>query len=354
MSKIRKVYKIILIVTATVILVFGGFFLYWDLASPQSTCASCHEIESSAAMWAESGHRNMHCKECHGSALSNGFHSLYEKGMMVVNHFAGSDEQTLRLNETQFASILENCKRCHNMEYAKWMSGGHSATYSAIFLNKKHNNAIQPNADCLRCHGMFYEGTITDLVSPIDTKGPWKILNADQAAMPVIPCLTCHEIHRKRSVSTTANYSEPNEIFYKRPAQSSPVLFYNRYEKIHVETNDLPVLKLWDKEHRIEVSDDSRQKVCVQCHAPNAFHQAGTSDDRTPRGVHEGLGCLACHDSHSNDARQSCVNCHPAISNCGLDVTTMNTTFFDKSSPHDVHFVSCIDCHTKGIPKKKT
>ncbi|HXX62253.1 MAG TPA: cytochrome c3 family protein, partial [Bacteroidota bacterium] len=81
-------------------------------------------------------------------------------------------------------------------------------------------------------------------------------------------------------------------------------------------------------------------------------HEAGTSDDRTPRGVHEGISCLACHENHSNASRSSCQNCHPAISNCQRDVTTMNTTFFDRKSPHNIHFVRCIDCHTKGIPPK--
>ena len=353
MNKIHKLLKIILLTAAVLIAVFGGFILYWDLASPQATCVSCHEIESSASLLIESGHRSMLCKECHGTAFSNGFHNLVEKGMMVVHHFSGYGKHNVRLNEDQIAAILENCKRCHGTEYAKWLSGGHSATYSAIFLNKRHNSIVQPNADCLRCHGMFYEGSIADLVSPVDIKGPWKIINPEQGTMPVIPCLTCHEIHRKGSVAVRADYSDPKNIFYKSFTLFPVALFYDRYEKIHREPGDLPELKLWEGERRVNVSDDPHQKICVQCHAPNAFHQAGSSDDRTPRGVHEGLSCLSCHANHSNDPRQSCVNCHPEISNCGLDVTKMNTTFSDKNSSHNIHSVRCADCHTKGIPRKK-
>ena len=327
--------------------------VYWDLALPQSTCASCHEIESPASMWAESGHRSMHCKECHGSAFSNGLHSLSEKGMMVVHHFVGSGEKNIRLNEVQLTSLLDNCKHCHEMEYAKWLSGGHSAPYSAIFLNEKHNKAVQQNSDCLRCHGMFYEGSIGDLISPINIKGPWKIINPNQASMPVIPCLTCHEIHRKGSIAIRADYSDPKKIFYSSPTHSSAALFYERYDKAHIEADNLPVLNLWEGKRKVNVSDDPLQRICVQCHAPNAFHQAGTSDDRTPRGIHEGLSCQSCHDTHNNDPRESCVNCHPAISNCNLDVTKMNTTFVDKNSQHNIHSVYCIDCHTKGIPRKR-
>jgi hypothetical protein len=41
------------------------------------------------------------------------------------------------------------------------------------------------------------------------------------------------------------------------------------------------------------------------------------------------------------------------MSNCGRDVETMDTTFFNKLSGHNVHFVKCADCHPKGIPAKK-
>jgi len=36
-----------------------------------------------------------------------------------------------------------------------------------------------------------------------------------------------------------------------------------------------------------------------------------------------------------------------------LNVQTMDTTFKSAKSPHNIHFVKCIDCHAKGIPKTK-
>jgi hypothetical protein len=70
-------------------------------------------------------------------------------------------------------------------------------------------------------------------------------------------------------------------------------------------------------------------------------------------GVHEGLSCLACHQGHGQKTRASCATCHPQLSNCGLNVESMDTTFKSAKSPHNIHFVKCVDCHTKGIPKKK-
>ncbi|MDD2248045.1 MAG: cytochrome c3 family protein, partial [Proteiniphilum sp.] len=107
----------------------------------------------------------------------------------------------------------------------------------------------------------------------------------------------------------------------------------------------MSTIKLYGADTLLTVSSDGVTRNCVQCHSPNAWHEAGTSDDRIPRGVHKGLSCAACHEPHSNYERNSCATCHPAISNCNLDVTQMNTTYADKNSPNNIHFVSCTDCH---------
>ena len=167
LKNLRKILNRISIILGLLLVVFIVFNVFWDTASPQTTCASCHEIESSSAVWAHSGHRSFICRECHGTVFSNGLHSLSEKGRMVIHHFTGTRLKDIGLDETQVVEMLDNCKRCHETENAKWISGGHSAPYTAIFLNVKHNSREQPNPDCLRCHGMYFEGSIQDLVSPI-------------------------------------------------------------------------------------------------------------------------------------------------------------------------------------------
>jgi len=110
---------------------------------------------------------------------------------------------------------------------------------------------------------------------------------------------------------------------------------------------------VYEGDRRVKMSPDQRQSLCYQCHAPVSTMQALSGDDRTPLGVHEGLSCLACHQKHGQSARQSCVECHPRLSNCGLDVEKMDTTFRDPKSAHNVHTVKCLDCHPKGAPPKK-
>jgi len=331
----------------------GGFYIYWSYASPQKTCQSCHEMQTNIDDWEESYHRQINCKECHGSALSSGFHSLVENGKRVIGHMAGTRTEELRLNEEQVITVVARCKGCHEAEYADWTAGGHSVTYSDIYLNETHNSVEQPHNDCMRCHGMFFEGSIKDIVTPLNIKGPWTLVDADLEDRPVIPCLACHHIHRPGLPATPPDYANPKLIASLRPTRLVNVEYYSWAEKTHFAASALPELALWEKEKQIVVSDDVRQRVCVQCHAPDAFHRAGTSDDRTPRGVHEGLSCLACHAPHKHETTQSCGNCHPALSNCGLDVKTMDTTFKDPKSVNNIHFVKCSDCHKDGRTSKR-
>jgi hypothetical protein len=343
---------IVLVIGISLLIVaisFGSFYTYWNSASPDKTCASCHEIGSAVHSLSQSGHRELHCKECHGTALSNGFHSLKEKAMMVVNHVREERVEDIRMSEAQLLDVMKNCKRCHASEFANWESGGHSATYNDIFLNETHNKTEQLNFDCLRCHGMFYEGTTSDLVAPINTQGPWNLKKQEKGNQPVIPCMACHQVHTDGDIAKNPNYSKPASVFYQRSSSVSKLSFYDRHEKVHVRSDRLPKLKLYEGERQVVVSDDHLMRNCTQCHAPNGRHEAGTSDDRTPRGVHQGLSCISCHEPHSNNARNSCIKCHPAISNCKLDVTTMNTTFANPQSPNNIHWVSCNNCHNDQI-----
>jgi hypothetical protein len=340
----------------TIIAVSGGLLLLvalflgyagWNAANPQRTCASCHEIVPSFETWQLSAHREVTCVECHGTALGNGFHSLKEKAGMVFTHVPGpvmNDE--VHLNEAQVLEVMEACIECHRSEYKGWLAGGHSASYAEIFLDETHNSLEQPYWDCLRCHGMFYDGTIYDLMEPVSMQGPWRLKDPDMLPVPTIPCLACHLVHGENAVHRRFLYmDEPEAIFYDREPRNPATGLYVRSDKLSLRADRLRKPDIYSGNRKVVTSDDPVQRLCIQCHAPAWAHQVGTSDDRTPTGVHEGVSCMACHEAHSNDSRRSCKKCHPALSNCGLDVETMNTTFLDRESPNNIHYVQCRDCH---------
>jgi hypothetical protein len=346
--------KIIITCSSLIIIVIVAFASYsrWNAASPTITCSSCHEITHAVDLWTASTHRNIACKDCHGTALSEGLHSLKEKSMMLFHHTGKLKPDDIRISEDQRLKVMERCAGCHQTEYAKWYSGGHTMNYSEVFLNPVHNKAETIYDDCLRCHGMFFDkGSVADIVEPLDQSGPWRLKDLKLSDRPAIPCFACHQVHQVGLPVIRQNLETPSSLHYSRVQRNLASFYYRR------DNTYFPVLSLTPPEINylkvsVKVSKDPNQNLCIQCHSPNAFNMAGTGDDRTPRGVHEGLSCLACHDSHSNSARASCKNCHPAISNCSLDVEKMNTTYNDQTSINNIHFVSCTDCHIKGRPVK--
>ncbi len=348
MKRIFIISSSLLLLVVALLVSYSG----WNTAPPAKTCASCHEIAHSVDLWAESTHRNTACKDCHGTALSEGVHSLKEKGAMLFQHTSKTIPDDIRSSEAQLLEVMERCTGCHQTEYAKWNSGGHAMNYSEVFLNTDHNKAEAIYDDCLRCHGMFYDnGTAVDIVEPLDTAGPWKLKNESLADRPAIPCFACHQVHQPGYPGKRQNLETPASLHYSR-MKKTLTSFYYRRDKMYFPVLSLTSQELNYQSASVKISQDPNQSLCIQCHSPNAFNMAGTSDDRTPRGVHEGISCLACHDSHSNSAIASCKNCHPAISNCKLDVEKMNTTYIDQSSKNNIHFVACTDCHVSGRPAK--
>lgn len=336
------------LLTIPLVILFLSYTL-WNSADPESSCAICHEISLSVETSQYSSHREILCVECHGTALSNGLHSLSEKTSMLLTHLSPSNKnKDISLNENQIIEIMGRCKNCHQTQFADWRSSGHSATYAEIFLNEEHNKMETPYSDCFRCHGMFFDGDISDLMDPVDNKGPWKFKTKDRANLPTMPCLTCHQIHLKNNQrSKTPTYSDPKSIFYNRKERNVPYGLYMRADKSFLRADKLLNIEITNDNNPILTSGEFSQRLCIQCHSPNYLHEAGSSDDRTPIGVHEGLACRSCHSPHSNDSKKSCDDCHPAISNCGLDVKKMNTTYLNADSPFNIHFVSCKDCHKK-------
>ena len=342
---------ILLIALLAALLILPASSVYYEYSQGKA-CARCHEIWQPYTDWHTSAHRNVPCSDCHGSVftLDAGFH--LNNIRRLADHLSGKLPERVALRTKDDFKMNERCRSCHQAEYAAWASSSHSATYAQIFLDKKHNSQQHLMDDCLRCHAMHFQGGIRDLVTPVDSTGPWHLVRPELAGRPVIPCLTCHQMHRQglplaRPAVKAANASAMEEI-----ARPSLALF-DRRELDHVPLVSLSLPQMHQGPRAVKISPDTRQALCYQCHAPLASLEVGSGDDRTPMGVHEGLSCLSCHETHGQTTRASCMNCHPRLSNCGLNVETMDTTFRSTTSPHNIHFVKCTDCHTKGVPPRR-
>ncbi len=330
-----------------------GAGLYYA-AGHGSHCADCHEMAASVSAVHGSPHYNATCTDCHEANIGT-------KLRHVRAHIFGRQPDGVHLREADVRGMMPKCQDCHQHEYASWDAGPHSATYAGIFTDPKHNAKRRLMDDCFRCHGMYFDGAVRDIVQPQNTAGPWHLTRPELADQPTIPCQSCHWIHREGNP-----LSKPSErISVAGTAVRDSLAFYDRREELHFRAATLAIPELYDGLRKLKISADPRQAVCYQCHAPrrpdtnsiaaaaNWGPQAGSGDDRTPTGVHEGLSCAACHTGHNENARASCASCHPALSNCGRDVEKMDTTFADPKSTHNIHWVKCADCHQHGIPEKK-
>jgi len=308
-----------------------GGMAYFHYGDPGDTCASCHEMSGVYSNWLASSHHSVSCRECHGGSLTLDIHAMKSHVDRIVRHFTGDPSRPVRIQERHVLALHDSCRRCHPRAWADWQASRHSTTYARILLDPDHNRTAPPSNDCLRCHGMFFQGDIKELVAAPASSGAWSLRDTARATQPAIPCLACHQVHAPADATRDS-------------------AFYDHRERTHVPAGLLPVGRILQGERAVKVSLDPRARVCVECHAPSSTRQLGSSDDRTPAGVHEGLSCADCHAPHGPASAATCRACHPSQSHCGIPVERMDTSFLSKSSAHNVHTVACADCHPAGVP----
>jgi len=318
-------------------------------------CASCHEMSAYVKVVHAAPHRTTNCMDCHEAGLAT-------KLRHIRIHLFGPIPEAIRLRNANVPAMTANCKTCHQHEFASWHAGPHSATYAQIFTDPTHNTKRVLMDDCLRCNGSYFNGSIRELVQPINTSGPWRVVPSGVANQPAMPCMTCHQVHSEGAQETRPT----SRISVADAAVGNSLAFYDRRESMHFAAASLSIPQLHDGARTVTISQDPRQGLCYQCHAPrepetgspaatNSWGpKVGSGDDRTPIGVHEGLSCVSCHDRHNENARASCKTCHPQMSHCGIEVEKMDTTYASPTSAHNIHWVKCTDCHQHGIPPVKT
>ena len=118
--------------------------------------------------------------------------------------------------------------------------------------------------DCFRCHGMYFAGSIRDLVQPQNTAGPVAHDRARLANQPAMPCGTCHWIHREGEPEI-----EAVRTHFRRGRGRSRFAGVLRPPRNHALCrNALAIPQLYDGARLVNISQDPRQALCYQCHAP--------------------------------------------------------------------------------------
>lgn len=338
MTRLRR-HRLLLVCTLIVgagVLAVPASSVYYRATAGEG-CTNCHEMRETWETWRDSSHRSVNCLECHDAR------DEVANARRAARHVSGNVPEQIRIKGIDVVKIMDRCRGCHQQEFAQWQAGPHDAALKKVFLDEKHNRQRLLMDDCLRCHGSYYEGGMRSLVTPMDTAGPWKFVDSKWAGAPAVPCYACHQIHR---------HGEPlNGAVLRAETQRPSLAHFDRREMAHVALADLPLPAMLDGERAVKMSPDPRQALCYQCHAPLNTREVASGDDRTPIGVHEGISCMACHSEHGEVTRASCATCHPKMSNCGLDVAKMDTSFRSTASKHNIHFVKCGGCHGGAAPR---
>jgi uncharacterized repeat protein (TIGR01451 family) len=264
------------------------------------------------------------------------------------------------------------CQTCHPREWNDWSHSGHAMTLSAQLTNSDHNSSELLDQTCVKCHSPEL-GTvkISDIVQPIDQKGPWKLVGqyASAGDTPSIPCLECHQPHAVTPPGLLPGMDFADEsTFYRNVAapQTTNLYIYDAFAQKYVDPQPIaPVMSLDGQP--ISVSDTRSSRVCYTCHAtdqaesnlfepntpPQGDNTVGTGDDRTLTGVHQGIPCVTCHmpgGSHTFDPMNACSQCHGATSGATASlyyVTHVQTSYTDPSlsmltgnmSPLNIHWL---------------
>jgi hypothetical protein len=341
-----------MIAALSIALVYGASYYY--TSQHGQGCASCHEMTAYTSAMHTSAHRTTTCLDCHEASLST-------KLRHIRVHLFDQPPEAIHLRDVDVLAMTASCQKCHQHEFASWHAGPHSATYAQIFADPPHNAKRRLTDDCLRCHGMHFNGAVRDLVQPTNVSGQGYLVRASLADQPTMPCMACHEMHRQGPTQSRPS----TRISVSIPPVRETLALFDRREQMHFAATLLIIPQLWDGPRSVKISPDQRQALCYQCHAPRppetdtlaaANHwgpQTGSGDDRTPIGVHEGISCFSCHTGHNESAASSCKTCHPQMSHCGLDVEKMDTTFANAKSAQNIHWLKCTDCHQHGVPKVK-
>ncbi len=206
-------------VLAAALLAVPSADLYYN-SSWGGGCARCHEIAFNYDVWRHSSHQKTNCVDCHASSVLTNLRR-------VATHFRGDVPVQVHLRAQDVDAMLPRCRKCHQQEFAQWSSGAHSMTYARMLKDPK-----KPLIDdCLRCHGMHYDGGIQQVKN-----------DASFAGRPAIPCMGCHSMHREGA---------PMDKPAKDRVRPS-VALYDRRTRVGVSVAALPLPVVYEGERRVK------------------------------------------------------------------------------------------------------
>ncbi len=193
-ARFRRFLRAVSYLLATLVCLVGVLLAYSSHyeRTHGGACASCHEIWQPYSDWHTSAHRGVPCADCHGDVftLNAGFH---------INNMRRVFAHLSWRSSRQAAPAQQRCVR-HGAALPQLPRRGirglaserRTAPATRIFFSTPITTTSKLLMDdCLRCHGMHFEGGIRDLVTPLNTVRPVaiKTRRAEKRARDSLPHL---------------------------------------------------------------------------------------------------------------------------------------------------------------------
>ncbi|MDK9698808.1 MAG: multiheme c-type cytochrome [bacterium] len=211
------------------------------------------------------------------------------------------------------------CNSCHATTVASWKTTGHYWAYDSL------DAASKAKPYCLQCHTTGYDSPANFADTSIVTRGPDRYGFDDYW-----PAQTAHDSMRLtalKNVQCEACHGPHNDVVYNRSHTPELSLMTRKvggeYSSLCVKCHDTQLAEYDSSGHahpmQVETPEDFYDEFvratwstnpvgslnnCWECHTSEGFIKANDPDwaamAMPARGNVDGVGCVTCHDPHSN------------------------------------------------------
>ncbi len=348
MKRTIKYFKILLISSASLILLFVLLYGAVELTSKPTFCSSCHFMEPYVEAWETSTHSDVTCTDCHfPPGIKSKIHGKLTAASMVVNYFTGVYKKSKPWAEIDDASCLRS--GCH---VEQQLNEDVIFKQDIHFNHNSHLNDLRRNKElrCTSCHSQIVQGEHMTVTESTCFLCHFK----DQPeSEPINDCTWCHSVPVMKDDLMDYDHSfiVDNKIdcenCHGEMVVGDGAVLESRCNICHADINKIEQISDDEFMHKMHVTDHKVE--CENCHLPIQHKSIARTKDIFPecQGCHStphqaqldlfsgtggkniknhpnsmftaGLNCQACHIYHISEfgisgksvaSGESCEKCH--------------------------------------------
>ncbi|TAL17185.1 hypothetical protein EPN96_06165 [bacterium] len=295
---------VIVVAVVLVVAVYGG----WQFANSSSFCGSCHAMKPYYKNWAESGHKEVSCTECHlpPGAWNHIKYKAIDGAISGVYFVTGKGPSKASAHVPE-ASCMNIAYGCHDPK--KLDEKGPKQFAGGEFEHSTHlgdlDNGLNP--ECTTCHSATTQEKHLEVKPEICVQCHHNMKETGQ-------CSSCHKLRPQVTVAG-AKFEHAKGKKSCRSCHSninSPSKPADNCVKCHGQKEALETEKTSEKMHEIHVSDRKiKHKVeCFDCHGVMLPLKKTGRDPAYIHKFHIEKAQQGCTDCHSGKSVPSCSDCH--------------------------------------------